>query len=155
MLAEFCIFMGDLNYRLSTTFKELNNENRDKALAMVHTKEDQFIDAREAGYFVNYNEPKIDFLPTYKLKADNLQYVNKNNQAPSYCDKVLFRNNSSLEVVDDFYVGRHDIFGSDHRPVQRAMTIKNLVNPQYADALKIFDKDDPVMGYGEFDIQEV
>ena len=40
MLAEFCIFMGDLNYRLSTTFKELNNENRDKALTMVHTQED-------------------------------------------------------------------------------------------------------------------
>ena len=117
MLAEFCIFMGDLNYRLSTTFKELNNENRDKALTMVHTKEDQFVSAIEAGYFVNYNEPKIDFLPTYKLKADKLQYVNKKDQAPSYCDKVLFKNNSSLEVVDDFYVGRHDIFGSDHRPV--------------------------------------
>ena len=118
MLAEFSFFMGDLNYRLETTFTGLDIENnKDKALAMVQTPEDQFYIAQENGFFVNYYEPKIDFLPTYKLKKDKLQYVNKNNQAPSWCDRVLFKNNSSLEVTDDFYVGRHDVFGSDHRPV--------------------------------------
>ena len=35
MLAEFNFFMGDLNYRLNSTFNELNDENRDKALEMV------------------------------------------------------------------------------------------------------------------------
>ena len=135
MLAEFSFFMGDLNYRLETTFTGLDIENnKDKALAMAQTPEDQFYVAQENGFFVNYYEPKIEFLPTYKLKKDKLQYVNKNNQSPSWCDRVLFKNNSSLEVTDDFYVGRHDVFGSDHRPVQRAMTIKNLANPQYSNA---------------------
>ena len=41
MLAEFSFFMGDLNYRLETTFTGLDIENnKDKALAMVQTPED-------------------------------------------------------------------------------------------------------------------
>ena len=138
MLAEFNFFMGDLNYRLNSTFNELNDENRDKALEMVQTPGDQFHNSQESGFFVNYNEPKIDFLPTYKLALDKLQYVNKKDQCPSYTDRVLFKNNSSLEVVDDFYQAGHDVFGSDHRPVLRAITIKNLKNSMFANVQRIF-----------------
>lgn len=35
---EFCFFLGDLNYRLMTTFGELNNENVSKdAIGMIPT----------------------------------------------------------------------------------------------------------------------
>ena len=105
---------------------------------MVQTTGDQFHNSKESGFFVDYNEPKIDFLPTYKLATDKLQYVNKKDQCPSYTDRVLFKNNSSLEVVDDFYQAGHDVFGSDHRPVLRAITIKKLKIPMYANVQRIF-----------------
>ena len=36
LVSDFAIFMGDLNYRLNTTFAELNNNNViDDALPMV------------------------------------------------------------------------------------------------------------------------
>jgi hypothetical protein len=37
-IADFAFFLGDLNYRLNTTFAELNNENDLDALTMVGTE---------------------------------------------------------------------------------------------------------------------
>ena len=37
-IADFSFFMGDLNYRLNTTFEELNNQNTLDALEMVGTR---------------------------------------------------------------------------------------------------------------------
>ena len=96
------------------------------------------------GQFPNYSEPKITFLPTYKLEKKELKYKEKNDQAPSFTDRILFKNNSSFETVDDLYEGRHDVFGSDHRPVQRAITIKNMYKPEYAKISKLLDADNPV-----------
>ena len=36
-IADFAFFQGDLNYRLNTTFAELNNENSLEAVEMVGT----------------------------------------------------------------------------------------------------------------------
>jgi len=36
--ADFCFYLGDLNYRLKTSFTDLNNANvRDVAVGMVQT----------------------------------------------------------------------------------------------------------------------
>ena len=78
------------------------------------------------------------------MKSHEPIYINKKNQAPSYCDRILFKNNSTFEVIGEFYKGRHDIFGSDHRPVQRSLTIKNFKQPVYADIQKLLNMDNPV-----------
>ena len=39
-IADFSFFMGDLNYRLNTTFEDLNNSNTLEALEMVGTKKE-------------------------------------------------------------------------------------------------------------------
>ena len=72
--------MGDLNYRLNTTFEELNNENIDTALKLVQNYDDQFFISKDEGNYPLYTEPKIEFLPTYKCD-DNKKYtyVNKKN----------------------------------------------------------------------------
>ena len=37
---DFCFFLGDLNYRLETTFADLNNTNvKEQAILMVPTKD--------------------------------------------------------------------------------------------------------------------
>ena len=113
---------------------------------------DQFADAQRDGNYPNYTEPGIEFLPSYKMELNKLKYKEKKNQAPSYCDRVLFKNNSSLEVIEDFYTCLHNVFGSDHRPVQRALTIKNFKQPDFADVQKLLDMNCTIQGYGQFDI---
>ena len=109
--------MGDLNYRLNTTFEELNNSNTLEALEMVGTRKEQFAASQMDGNYPNYTEPKIGFFPSYKMALNDGMYIEKKNQAPSYTDRVLFKNNSNYQVLDEFYDCCHDVFGSDHRPV--------------------------------------
>jgi len=102
-IADFCFFIGDLNYRLKTSFTDLNNSNvSEKAIAMLPSH-DQLIEAISEGHFPDYEEQRIDYLPTYKMSTSEEVYVNKNDQAPSYCDRCLFKNNMPLQWSADFY----------------------------------------------------
>ena len=84
-------------------------------------------------------EPPIDFLPTYKLAKNELTYIDKKDQAPSYCDRVLYKNNSNLAIETQSYRCLHDIHGSDHRPVALALSIKNFSQPTYYDLAMMTD----------------
>ena len=53
---------------------------------------DQLVEAQEQGYYPGYCEQPITFLPSYKISTSDDQYVNKKDQSPSYCDRVLFKN---------------------------------------------------------------
>ena len=78
-IAEFAFFLGDLNYRLETTFADLNNTNvKQEAIAMVPTK-DQLNISRGQGNFPNYIEPAINFLPSYKMSGEIDSYIDKKN----------------------------------------------------------------------------
>jgi hypothetical protein len=44
--------------------------------------------------YPDYHEYDINFKPTYKRSKVDESYFNKKNQAPSYTDRVLFRNNT-------------------------------------------------------------
>ena len=115
-VADFCFYLGDLNYRLDTTFPELNNNNIQDAIGHISSI-DQLMYAKSYGYFPGYVEQPIDFLPTYKMSTDKTHYVNKKDQAPSYCDRVMFKSNMPSDWSADFYKCAHDMHGSDHRPV--------------------------------------
>ena len=55
-VADYCFYIGDLNYRLKTTFTELNNTNvRDAAIPMIPTG-DQLKEAQDEGYYPGYVE---------------------------------------------------------------------------------------------------
>ena len=55
-VADYCFYIGDLNYRLKTTFTELNNSNvRDAAIPMIPTG-DQLMEALSEGYYPGYQE---------------------------------------------------------------------------------------------------
>ena len=52
--ADIGFYFGDLNYRLKTTFTDLNNTNvSTEAIGMVQEK-DQLIEAMGEGYYPNY-----------------------------------------------------------------------------------------------------
>lgn len=52
-------------------------------------------------------------------------YVNKKSQAPSYTDRILFKNNTSFEdkLIDFHCVD--DMWGSDHRPIVQTRHLTN------------------------------
>lgn len=47
------------------------------------------------------------------------------------------------------------MFGSDHRPVMRSITVHNFGQPQFADLQKLLATNNPIQGYGQIDIQLV
>ena len=98
------------------------------------------------GNFPNYTEPKISFMPTFKVLRNEKSYISKEKRA--FTDRILFKNNSNFEVEEDLYNGLHEVFGSDHRPVVRALTIKDFKQPTFAEINKLLDIQNPVQGYG-------
>lgn len=93
-------------------------------------------------------------MPTYPVHRTKFrEYLNSKKIA--YTDRVLFKNNSNFEVEEMTYNGLHDVLGSDHRPVVRALAIKNWSAPQFAVASKLLDPTFPVLGFGKLDIQLV
>ncbi len=75
----------------------------------------------------------MNWMPTYKLSVTENTYVDKKDQAPSYTDRILFRNNTSQQV-DLNYSCLSDVFGSDHRPVVMDVKIKNEIH-SYTDVV--------------------
>lgn len=50
-------------------------------------------------------------------------YVNKKEQAPSYCDRILVKNNTNDSIRFIEYQAYHDVLGSDHRPVTLSLEV--------------------------------
>lgn len=51
-------------------------------------------------------------------------YKNKNSQAPSYCDRIMIKNNTKNDFKSNFYMSNENLLGSDHRPVWFSCNLK-------------------------------
>jgi len=118
VLADFAFILGDLNYRLDTGFSEFVDK--------VQTAPQKFAEldqlfktmrSEDNPSYPGFDEPPVTFLPTYKRDRNDNFYVNKKNQAPSYTDRILLRNNTTYETEVHKYDVLDNVFGSDHRPV--------------------------------------
>ena len=140
IICDYNFFMGDLNYRMdNTTFEEMINTEKIKVAPLLIDQIDQLTISKRGGYHDNiystpkypgYIEPKINFLPTYKRNSDDNEYKNKKNQAPSYCDRILFRNNTCYSYTVNKYECNDHVFGSDHRPVSLSINLKTSFGSQ-------------------------
>ena len=88
-----------------------------KELDQLHTS------MNELQKYPDYHEYEIRFRPTYKRNKFEPGYFNKKNQAPSYTDRILFKNNTCNPVQLHSYNSLDNIYGSDHRPVQLDITL--------------------------------
>ena len=131
--SSICIFMGDMNYRMNTTFEKFNNKNIEQAIHLFKSLDQLQHSMNVEKNYPGYLEPAIDFLPSYKLSKTANQYIDKKDQAPSYCDRILYKNNTSLNIQVLSYEALHHIQGSDHRPIVLKMVIKNFDKPSYYD----------------------
>ena len=63
-------------------------------------------------------------MPTYKRNKHEDGYMNKKNQAPSYTDRIIFKNNTECEAEVNNYNSLESVYGSDHRPVIMDLTLQ-------------------------------
>mmetsp|Transcript_26318 Transcript_26318/g.19746 ORF Transcript_26318/g.19746 Transcript_26318/m.19746 type:complete len:112 (+) Transcript_26318:102-437(+) len=92
-MADYSFIIGDFNYRMNSTFTELVPQ-MEKILELRPKLDQLHIAMNFQNKYPGYFEAPIAFLPTYKRHATNpRQFHNKKNQAPSYTDRVLIRNN--------------------------------------------------------------
>lgn len=63
---------------------------------------------------------------SYKMGVDEPTYVNKRNQNPSWCDRVLWHSRVGIEsdVRQGSYAGCFSCTQSDHRPVHASFLVR-------------------------------
>lgn len=71
-ISDLSIFMGDLNYRMMTSYSEFNNINVERDALRLFPVLDQLIlsmSREEQHYnYPGYQEASVKFMPSYKLK---------------------------------------------------------------------------------------
>jgi hypothetical protein len=128
---DHVIFSGDLNYRVDLPREyvdrciydikacqledQLATEESDMILNKL-LRRDQLLRTISAGRaFVNFNEGKISFLPTFKFDKGSTDYDTSYKQRiPAWTDRILFKSNS-MRVLK--YDSVPNAMHSDHRPV--------------------------------------
>jgi len=87
--SDYLFWQGDLNYRIDYNYDEVIQEIEKENLKYLLLK-DQLIKQRQSNQvFCNFQEPEINFNPTYRREKGTEKYSNKNNQSPSWCDRVM------------------------------------------------------------------
>ena len=130
-LLESCdhsFWMGDLNYRVdfgqygtleeynsvAWLSKEANKSHYDKILEHDQLRSEMM----GLKTFVNFREGDIKFAPSYRCERDQLlEYNNKRNQNPSYCDRILWHSHYFNDIVQEEYNSINTVDSSDHKPV--------------------------------------
>jgi hypothetical protein len=127
--ADFSFILGDMNYRINSTFAHLT-----KHIEECHNKNnEQLYISMKNGSYPGYIEGKKLWKPTYKLSFTDQSYLEKKDQAPSYTDRILHRNNTCIEAKIDCYDSLAHVLGSDHRPVKMDLSFKALNRMSYTD----------------------
>jgi len=99
--SDVLFWQGDLNYRVDFNFDETIKEIKQNNLKVLLMK-DQLIKQRQINQvFYDFSEGEINFNPTYRRIKGTDEYSNKNNQSPSWCDRVMVRTDKPLDI--NFY----------------------------------------------------
>ncbi len=105
---------GDLNFRidmdLSACLQMIESGNIG-ALA-IH---DQLNKAKTVSTsLIDLEEGPLNFDPTYKYVVGTSEYDMKKKRVPSWCDRILFKKNNNVKILE---YGRVDYTHSDHKPI--------------------------------------
>ena len=99
--SDVLFWQGDLNYRVDFNFDETIKEIKQNNLKVLLMK-DQLIKQRQINQvFYDFSEGEINFNPTYRRIKGTDEYSNKNNQSPSWCDRIMVRTDKPLDI--NFY----------------------------------------------------
>jgi len=76
-----------------------------------------------------FQEAQIRFRPTYKFDKGTDKYDSSAKQRkPAWCDRILWRLKSHLNVVSESYNSKAEFCQSDHKPVVSSLILRPLAN---------------------------
>ena len=123
---DILLWCGDLNYRIaSDSFEDVVDKIKNNKIAELRAL-DQLRQEKEAGnVFIDFEEAKLKFTPTYKFKVGTSDYDLKPSKVriPSWCDRILYRGS----VQQQFYTSVMTPTLSDHKPVASLFKAKYKV----------------------------
>ena len=124
--SDIAVLAGDLNWRLDTdhvwdgSVEHCMKENDWRSLREA----DELVRAHEKhGVLSDWTVPVCDFAPTFKMKPGGLEYDSK--RLPAWCDRVLFRADTTIRTVVRSHRSFPVVDTSDHRPVGLELTIQD------------------------------
>ena len=116
-----------MNYRISEPNERVRNAIKEMSTVPLHEKDQLRCEMKLDRIFNGYQEPAIDFMPTYKFDINTDDYdTSEKLRTPSWTDRVLYRakrakvvnNQNEIETIQALhYKCAKDIKFSDHRPV--------------------------------------
>ncbi|XP_061183284.1 phosphatidylinositol 3,4,5-trisphosphate 5-phosphatase 2-like isoform X5 [Saccostrea echinata] len=119
-------WLGDLNYRIEDNIATILEKVESRDIEYLITKDQLKKVQREKKGFCGFCEEDISFMPTYRLPRFQIEYkydwkkVKKTGErinAPSWCDRVLWRSYPGTYIENLAYGCADKVLGSDHRPV--------------------------------------
>ncbi|KAL8193315.1 hypothetical protein R6Q57_026896 [Mikania cordata] len=122
------IWLGDLNYRLSSTSDDVHEILRRNDWQALLEKDQLKIEQKAGRIFKGWEEGKICFAPTYKYITNSDHYVvaqpsstpKQKRRTPAWCDRILWRGEGLKQIL---YVRGESKF-SDHRPVNSLFSVQ-------------------------------
>jgi hypothetical protein len=115
---DIIFWMGDLNYRIDLQYNEVIELIKENKITTL-LENDQLKKFQKIGLiFEDFQEGEIKFNPTFKLNQETRDYETKKMRVPSYCDRILFKNNNeSNQLIQVDYKSLPLVQSSDHVPV--------------------------------------
>ena len=119
---EVIIWIGDLNYRLEQElelddiFNSINRQDWNTLLQYDQLN----LERKKGTVFQQFLEGEVKFPPTYKYQPGTDEYdrrPEKKVRAPAWCDRILWRVNSSQNSLTQRIYQRANLLPSDHKPV--------------------------------------
>jgi hypothetical protein len=112
---------GDLNFRIdldiNTCLQMIESKNLPSLIIY-----DQLNKAKTTSTtLIEFEEGELDFNPSYKYVVGGIEYDMKKKRVPSWCDRILFRKNKNIKILE---YGRVDYIYSDHKPVYGVYNLK-------------------------------
>lgn len=123
---EKIIWLGDLNYRLSSTSGDVHEFLRRNDWQALLEKDQLRIEQKAGRIFEGWEEGKIHFAPTYKYITNSDNYVahtstpKENRRTPAWCDRILWKGEGMKQMS---YIRGESKF-SDHRPVSSMFSVQ-------------------------------
>lgn len=121
------IWLGDLNYRLTSSCGDDTNELiRNNEWQALLEKDQLKIEQRAGRVFKGWEEGRIFFAPTYKYLTNSDHYdvqasmPREKQRTPAWCDRILWKGDGLKQMC---YV-RGDSQFSDHRPVYSLFSVE-------------------------------
>ncbi|CAD8146641.1 unnamed protein product [Paramecium pentaurelia] len=151
-LSDYTLLMGDLNFRLKSNqtsildliqqqkeFYQQGNLRQAEQCIIKLQQSDQVYEAKAKYPLQEYQEACITFLPTYKLNVNHTYQTKKQEQIPSYCDRIFIKTNEQALIKQLFYKSI-DRFESDHLPViaMFIIDVKTIDKEKEANLIKEF-----------------